>query len=164
MGLSRCIGRTKGGLNSKLHAVCNASGQPIAFHLTGGQMSDYKGPPVLLLCHRPRNSWRIEAMMPTSCECLSSKGITPCIPGRYSRKAPVAYDKELCKQRHKIEIMFGRLTDWRRIATRYDRCVHTFFSAICIAVIVTQTRTKRSDSLINRTGKTSKRRELSDQV
>ena len=65
--------------------------------LTGGQMSDYKGPPVLLLCHRPRNSWRIEAMMPTSCECLSSKGITPCIPGRYSRKAPVAYDKELYK-------------------------------------------------------------------
>lgn len=53
------------------------------------------------------------------------------------RKAPVAYDKELCKQRHKIEIMFGRLTDCSRIATRYDRCVHTFFSAICIAAIVT---------------------------
>lgn len=68
---------------------------------------------------------------------LSSKRITPRIPGRHSRKAPVAYDKELCKQRHKIEIMFGRLTDWRRIATRYDRCVHTFFSAICIAAIVT---------------------------
>lgn len=67
---------------------------------------------------------------------LSSKGITPCIPGGHSRKAPVAYDKELYKQRHKIEIMFGRLKDWRRIATRYDRCAHTFFSAICIAAIV----------------------------
>ena len=67
---------------------------------------------------------------------LSSKGITPCIPGRRSRKVPVAYDKELYKQRHKIEIMFGRLKDWRRIATRYDRCAHTFFSAICIAAIV----------------------------
>ena len=46
------------------------------------------------------------------------------------------YDKEVYKQRHKIEIMFGRLKDWRRIAMRYDRCAHTFFSAICLAAIV----------------------------
>ncbi len=32
--------------------------------------------------------------------------------------------------------MFGRLKDWRRIAMRYDRCAHTFFSAICIASTV----------------------------
>lgn len=46
------------------------------------------------------------------------------------------YSKTLYKQRHKIEIMFGRIKDWRRIAMRYDRCAHTFFSAICIAAIV----------------------------
>ena len=61
---------------------------------------------------------------------------TPCIPGRASRKKPVAYDTELYKQRNLIERMFGRLKDWRRIATRYDRCAHTFFSAICIAATV----------------------------
>ena len=44
--------------------------------------------------------------------------------------------KELCRQRHKFENMFGRLKDWRHIATRYDRCAHTFFSAICIAATV----------------------------
>ncbi|WP_425070038.1 transposase [Rhizobium tumorigenes] len=38
----------------------------------------------------------------------------------------------LYKKRHKIENMFGRLKDWRRIHTRYDRCAHTFFSSICI--------------------------------
>ena len=32
--------------------------------------------------------------------------------------------------------MFGRLKDWRRTATRYDRCAHTFFSATCIAATV----------------------------
>ena len=32
--------------------------------------------------------------------------------------------------------MFGKLKDWRRVATRYDRCAHTFFSAICIAAVV----------------------------
>ena len=31
--------------------------------------------------------------------------------------------------------MFAKLKDWRRIATRYDRCAHTFFSAICITSI-----------------------------
>ena len=37
---------------------------------------------------------------------------------------------------NKIEIMFGRIKDWRRIHTRYDRCAHTFMSAICIAATV----------------------------
>ena len=102
-------------------------------------MSDYKGAVVLLdslpqakelLADRGYDAdWFRNA--------LSSKGITPCIPGRHSRKEPVTYDKELYKQRHKIEIMFGRLKDWRRIAMRYDRCAHTFLSAICIAAIVT---------------------------
>jgi transposase len=32
--------------------------------------------------------------------------------------------------------MFGRIKDWRRIALRYDRCAHTFFSAICLAATV----------------------------
>ncbi len=67
---------------------------------------------------------------------LLEKGITPCIPPRKTRKTPVTYDKDFYKQRHKIENMFGRIKDWRRIAMRYDRCAHTFFSAICIAVIV----------------------------
>ena len=46
------------------------------------------------------------------------------------------YDKALYKQRHKVEYLFANLKDWRRIATRYDRCAHTFFSAICIAATV----------------------------
>lgn len=44
--------------------------------------------------------------------------------------------KPLYKQRHKIEILFGRIKDWRRMAMRYDRCAHTFFSAICLAATV----------------------------
>jgi transposase len=56
------------------------------------------------------------------------------MPGR---RFELAYDKVLYRQRHKVEIMFGRLKDWRRIAMRYDRCAHTFFSAICIAATVT---------------------------
>jgi transposase len=40
---SRCIGRTKGRLNSKLHTVCDDRGRPRVMLLTEGQMSDYKG-------------------------------------------------------------------------------------------------------------------------
>jgi transposase len=39
----------------------------------------------------------------------------------------------LCRQRHRIEYTFGKLKDWRRILSRYDRCAHTFMSAISIA-------------------------------
>ena len=67
---------------------------------------------------------------------LEAKGITPCIPPRKGRNFPASFSKTLYKQSHKVENMFGRLKDWRRLATRYDRCAHTFFSAICIAAIV----------------------------
>ncbi len=69
-------------------------------------------------------------------EALAERDIEPCIPGRKNRKEPIEYDTELYKQRNRIERMFGRLKDWRRIATRYDRCAHTFMSAICIAATV----------------------------
>ena len=67
---------------------------------------------------------------------LVARGIAPCIPSTRSRKLPLPYDKTLYRERHRIENAFGRLKDWRRIASRYDRCAHTFFSAICIAATV----------------------------
>lgn len=67
---------------------------------------------------------------------LEARGIEPCIPSSRSRKVPYPYDTALYRQRHKVENLFAKLKDWRRIATRYDRCAHTFFSAICIAVAV----------------------------
>ena len=66
-------------------------------------------------------------------EALQAKGITPCIPGRKSRADPVNYDKRRYKSRNRIEIMFGRLKDCRRVATRYDRCSTVFLSAIALA-------------------------------
>ena len=59
-----------------------------------------------------------------------------CIPGRKSCAKPVRYGKRKYKRRNRIEIMFGRFKDWRRVATRYDRCPTVFFSAICLAATV----------------------------
>ncbi|MFK4874958.1 IS5 family transposase [Novosphingobium sp. ZW T3_23] len=131
----RRIGRTKGGLNSKLHAVCDGQGRPLVMLLSEGQMSDYKGA-ALMLDALPRAKallgdrgydadWFRQA--------LAQRDIAACIPSKKNRKVPIPHDAVLYRQRHKIENMFGRLKDWRRIHTRYDRCAHTFMSAICIA-------------------------------
>jgi transposase len=67
---------------------------------------------------------------------LKDKEIKASIPSRKSRKKAVKYDKRRYKRRYRIEIMFGRLKDWRRVATRHDRCPETFFSAIMLAATV----------------------------
>jgi len=69
-------------------------------------------------------------------EALEDRGIAACIPARRGRKKPARHDTLLYKQRHRIENLFARLKDWRRIATRYDRCEELFLCAICIAATV----------------------------
>jgi transposase len=106
--------------------------------LTEGQVSDYRGAATVLavlpesdvlIADRGYDSdWFRDA--------LAEQGIEPCIPSRNNRKLPIAYDTARYKQRNRIERMFSRLKDWRRIAMRYDRCAHTFMSAICIAATV----------------------------
>ena len=71
-------------------------------------------------------------MTPTGSDALKDKGIKLCIPGRKSRGKTIKHDK----RRNRIEIMFGRLKDWRRIATRYDRCPKVFLSAVALAATV----------------------------
>jgi len=55
--------------------------------------------------------------------------------GRPQHTARLCIDT-LYRQRHKVENVFARLKDWRRISMRYDRCAHTFFGATCIAATV----------------------------
>jgi transposase len=106
--------------------------------LTEGQMSDHKGARLVLDALPPARSLIADRGYDSAWfrEALAARGIDPCIPSSRSRKRPYPYDKALYRQRHKVENLFAKLKDWRRIATRYDRCAHTFFSAICIAAAV----------------------------
>jgi transposase len=54
--------------------------------------------------------------------------MAPCIHGSKLRDKPVKYDKRRYRMRNRIEIMFGRLKDWRRIATHYERSREVFLS------------------------------------
>ena len=47
-----------------------------------------------------------------------------------------AADKRRYRKRNRIEVMFGRLKDWRRMVTRYDRSPAVFLSAIALAATV----------------------------
>ena len=69
-------------------------------------------------------------------EALADRKIEACIQSKSNRKIQIPHDRALYRKRHKIENMFGKLKDWRRIHTRYDRCAHTFMSAIAIAAVV----------------------------
>ena len=132
------IGRTKGGRNTKLHAVCDEKGRPCVLLLTSGNVHDCK---VAQRC--------IEAMPPSTelvadkgydsqalREWLDARGTEAVIPPRKTRKTQYNYDKAIYKQRNIIERMFCRLKDWRRIATRFDRNLKTFMAAIALAAIV----------------------------
>jgi transposase len=106
--------------------------------LSEGQMSDYKGA-VLMFDAFPS----AQAMIADKGydgdwfrQALTARGTTPCIPSKSNRKVPIPHDAVLYRQRHLVENMFGKLKDWRRVHTRYDRCAHTFFSAIALAATV----------------------------
>ncbi|MFT4012882.1 MAG: IS5 family transposase, partial [Paracoccus sp. (in: a-proteobacteria)] len=129
-GRVRQIGRTKGGMNAKLHAVADARGRPIRFFMSAGQVNDYTGA-AALLGRLPKAGWLLadrgydagwfrEALKDKG---IKDTGIKVCIPGRKSRKKVVKYDKRRYKRRNRIEIMFGRLKDWRRVATQHGQHV-----------------------------------------
>ena len=125
-------------MNTKLHAVTDAKGRPLVFFMTAGQVSGYTGA-AALLGSLPAAEWMIADRGYDADwfrEALKAKGIHPCIPGRKSRGNAVRYDKRRYRRRNRIEIMFGRLKDWRRVATRYDRCAKTFLSAVALAATV----------------------------
>ena len=125
-------------MSTKIHAVVDALGNPISFHLTPGQASDLEGADQLLP----------EVMADTVLadkgydaddrviEPLQAQGKTVVIPPRRNRKQPREYDKELYKARHLIENFFARLKHYRAIATRYDKRGANFLGAVYLAASV----------------------------
>ena len=119
--------------------VCDRLGRPLVMLLTEGQTSDFNGAAVMFPLLPPDAhtligdkgydaDWLREA--------LENRRMTACIPSRACRASAIPHDEDLYKSRNRIERLFGRLKDWRRIAMRYDRCAHTFMSAIAIAATV----------------------------
>ncbi|MBB3810426.1 transposase [Pseudochelatococcus contaminans] len=115
----RHIGRTRGGLNSKLHAVCDEKWRPLVSAPERRPderpqealliMLDVLPPAANLIADKGYdNNWFRQALI--------EKSIEPCIPSNRTRKQPLPYDKRLYRQRHRIENMLCILNNWGRIA------------------------------------------------
>ena len=137
-GGDEAIGRSVGGLSTKIHATCDALGNPTGFFLTAGQAHDLQGADVLMA------EIEAEAVLADKAydadermrAVLKAKGIEPVIPSKSNRAEPIDYDKHLYKARHLIENFFAKLKQYRAIATRYDKTARNFLSAVHMAACV----------------------------
>src|ERR1700754_2831412 len=67
---------------------------------------------------------------------LAEHGAEAVIPSTASRSAPIPYGRKVYRDRNRIERMFCRLKDFRRVATRYDKLATNYQAAVHIAAIV----------------------------
>jgi putative transposase len=124
-------------LTTKLQVVCDGKGRPLLLHLSESQTNDHKTAAAVIDTLPQANHLLADRAYSSAAfrQALSLRGITPCIPPHAKHKLQHSYDPVLYRQRHRIENLFSRLKDWRRIHTRYDRCAHTFLSAIAFAAV-----------------------------
>ena len=134
----QAIGRSRGGRTTKVHAITDDAGRPLAFTVTAGQTHDLVGVAALLgriptprrliadRAYDARKFW----------DWLAERGCEAVIPPNPTRKHPHGYDQRAYRSRNVIERMFCRLKDFRRIATRYDKRADTFLAAVLIAATI----------------------------
>ena len=109
-------------------------GRPCVMLLTPGNTNDHKAAVPCLDAMPPSAHLIADKGYDSAAfrDWLRKRGTTPVIPPRKSRNLQYRYDKALYRQRNVIERMFGRLKDFRRIATRFDRNVTSYFGALCL--------------------------------
>ena len=131
---NQAVGRSRGGRNTKIHALGDAKGRLIALLLTGGEAHDCplaerllkrSGPAKRLLGDKAYDSADLR-------DALERRGATPVIPNRCNRNEPFAFNRRTYKLRWRIEAAFNRLKDFRRIATRYDKLARNYLAGVCL--------------------------------
>ena len=138
---TQCIGRTRGGWNTKLHMVAASDRDGVIFSLSAGICGDGPegrallqqlgptGHPVYLLMDRAYEGDETRAL-------AVELGYIPVVPTKSNRKNPWDYDKQLYKQRNQVERLFRRIKRFRRIFTRYDKLDVIFLAFIYFALIM----------------------------
>jgi transposase len=136
--LANGIGKTKGGRNTKLHAVCDERGRPCVFLLTPGNVHDCKVAKACIAAMPPSAELVADKGYDSQAlrEWLAERGTQPVIPPRKNRKIQYQYDAEIYKQRNIVERLFCRIKDWRRVASRFDRNIKNFMAVVALAATV----------------------------
>ncbi len=129
------MGRSRGGLTTKIHALVDAMGLPIALKLSEGQahdgrsaegMLDTLGPGNILLADRAYDSNALR-------QWLTERGAWGNIRAMPGRLEPPAFSSWLYKQRNAVERFFNKLKHFRAVATRYDKRDDNYLASIKLA-------------------------------
>ncbi len=129
------MGRSRGGLTTKIHALVDAIGRPIRLKLTAGQAYDgHVGEAMLsqvpagchVLADRAYDSNRMRKM-------LINQSAIAVIPPMPQRNPVLAYDREIYKERNQVERFFNKLKHFRSVATRYDKRDDNFLASVQLA-------------------------------
>lgn len=138
---SQAIGKSKGGMTTKILALTDALGNLVRFRLMPGQRFDAVDVPPLiegvsfdaLIADKAFDSNAIIAD-------LDARGAKVVISQHPRRAKPLAIDEEMYKWRHLIENFFGRLKEFKRIAMRADKTDQSFASMIHLVAAVINSR------------------------
>jgi transposase len=133
---NQAIGRSKGGLTTKIHISVDGQGRPVAIEITPGQSGD--APEAIPLLERS-GKWST-AIMDKAYDSdeirdFINGGETEaeaCIPPKSNRKTAIAFNKTTYKKRHVVENFFEVLKRVRRVGTRYDKTSASFLALINI--------------------------------
>jgi len=130
----QAVGRSRGGRNTKIHALADAKGRLLAILLTGGEAHDCPVAERLIRRVKPAKRMLGDKAYDSAelRDELDERGTKPVIPNRNNRKQPFRFSKRLYKLRWRIESAFNRLKDFRRIATRYDRLARNYLASVCL--------------------------------
>lgn len=140
------MGRSRGGLTTKIHALVDAIGRPILLKLTEGQAHDGRSaaemfdtvlPGQTLLADRAYDSDRLH-------ELLAERGALANIRLMPNRVKTFPFDPELYKLRNHAERFFNKLKHFRAVATRYDKRDDNFLASVQLASIRIWLRTYES--------------------
>lgn len=134
-GPDQALGRSRGGLSTKIHAATIDENCAVALHLTPGQAHDGRQFESLYESLDPDNVLESAALdrgydADRIRERLAYDGIEAVIPPISTRSKKLPYDKELYRGRNRVERFFNKLKQFRRLATRYDKLAKTFFAAV----------------------------------
>jgi putative transposase len=128
------LGRSRGGLSTKIHAAVDAQGQPVELRLGPGQEHDVLRGEELLASHEPKyviadKGYDSDALI----EVIAEHGAKAVIPPRSNRNDKRRYSKRRYKTRNLVERFFNRLKHYRRIATRYEKTARNFLTFVNLA-------------------------------
>jgi transposase len=149
----QALGRSRGGFSTKLHLRADAKGRPVALHLTGGERHDLLGvrplfeQGALRTGRRGRPRWKPRAVIGDKAysaawllDAFRRKRIVPVIPNRADQPENPDFDRAAYRGRNLVERLVGKLKQFRRIATRYDKLVAHYLAFVQIASIMIWSR------------------------